>query len=109
MEIIAKYSHILISIVLCIVFGLFNPYLCFIPWAFYFGREHAQAESRYIKAMPGNRADYPWYIGFYGEAWNKKGMMDWVYPMIVSIIFFLLFYFTKIDYFWVWNLITGWF
>lgn len=98
-----KYSHAIISIVLCIIFGLYNPFLCFIPWAFYFGREHAQAESRYIKAMPGNRADFPWYVGFYKDAWNKKGMLDWVYPMIVSIVFFIIFELSKIDYFWIYN------
>ena len=102
-----KYSHILISIAFCLLLGLINPFLCMIPGFFYLGREIAQAEHRYISSHEGNRADFPWYVGFYKEAWTKKGMLDWINPMIVSVVFLLAFYFTKFDYVQLYNLIRN--
>jgi len=53
----------------------------------YMGREHAQAEQRVISQYYGNkRANAPWWCGFEYRAWTVKGMLDWVLPLIISIL-----------------------
>lgn len=55
--------------------------------AFYAGREHAQAEQRVISQHYGNkRANAPWCCGFEYRAWTVKGTLDWVLPLIISIL-----------------------
>lgn len=54
---------------------------------FYIGREHAQAEQRVISQCYGNqRVNAPWWCGFEQRAWTVKGMLDWVLPLIISIL-----------------------
>jgi hypothetical protein len=55
--------------------------------AFFVGREHAQAEYRVIqKFYEGKRANAPWYGGFERRAWNLKGVLDFVLPIIATTI-----------------------
>lgn len=55
--------------------------------AFYCGREHAQAEYRAIKSLyDGKRANAPWWCGFERRAWDAKAAMDWLGPVLISII-----------------------
>lgn len=68
----------------CIALGLPWP-VFFWPAAFYAGREHAQAEYRYIEARGGRRADCPWWCGFLPQAWTLKGLLDFLLPLAVSI------------------------
>lgn len=89
-----KYPHVVVTV----VFNLIVFLLCwFIPQAslafffpvwFYIGREIAQAERRYISTHGGHRADCPWYCGFFVESWNLKSSLDWILPLLVSIVFF---------------------
>ena len=83
--------HALMTLIFCILVCWIDPGLCFIPAGFYFGREVAQAEERYIKAHGGKRADCPWYCGFLKDAWTEKGMSDWYIPAAISIIFYIVF------------------
>lgn len=62
------------------------PWLCFLPAAWYMGREVAQAEYRYIAAHGGKRANMPWYGGFLPIAWTAKGVCDWLLPLAVACI-----------------------
>ena len=83
--------HCLVTFIFCCALGWLNPALCFIPAGFYFGREIAQAEERYIKLHGGKRSKCPWYCGFLGDAWNEKGMFDWYGPAAISIVFYIIF------------------
>ena len=69
--------HGLIAAVFVALVVLFNaPWaVCFYPAFFYLGREHAQAEYRYIEEYCGRkRANMPTFAGFYAKAWNIKSM-----------------------------------
>lgn len=90
--------HAAITLVFCVIILSFKlPVgLVLIPVAFYIGREHAQAEYRYIEAHGRKRANCPWWCGFMPEAWTMKGVMDFLLPIIVVM-------FTVVVY----NLIKG--
>ena len=90
--------HAAITLVFCVIILSFKlPVgLVLIPVAFYIGREHAQAEYRYIEAHGRKRANCPWWCGFMPEAWTMKGVMDFLLPIIVTM-------FTVVVY----NLIKG--
>ena len=79
--------HAAITLVFCIIILSFKlPVgLVLIPVAFYIGREHAQAEYRYIEAHGRKRANCPWWCGFMPEAWTLKGVMDWILPLGVAL------------------------
>lgn len=89
-----KYSHLIITACFCFVVFLFClissvfSLAFFFPAWFYLGRELAQAEERYIDAHGGHRKNCPWYCGFFIESWNLKSSLDWILPLLVSIIFF---------------------
>ena len=90
--------HAAITLIFCVIILSFKlPVgLVLIPVAFYIGREHAQAEYRYIEAHGRKRANCPWWCGFMPEAWTMKGVMDFLLPIIVVM-------FTVVVY----NLIKG--
>ncbi len=84
--------HTIITLVWCagcVFMGAPAPFL-FWPVAFYLGREHAQAEYRYIEAHGGHRADCPWWCGFAPSAWTLKGLLDFLLPLAVATVFALL-------------------
>lgn len=58
---------------------------------FYLGREHAQAEYRYIEQFCDHkRANMPWWGGLSPKVWNAKSLTDWLLPAIVTALYFLL-------------------
>ncbi len=71
----------------CLLFtALGFPSACLLwPTAFYLGREVAQAEERWLKASNLKRSLAPWWCGFTPEAWNAKGILDWLFPLFVSL------------------------
>lgn len=53
---------------------------------YYIGREMAQAEYRVIqKYYDGRRSKMPWYGAFEARGWDKKAMLDWILPAIVTM------------------------
>ena len=77
--------HALLSMLFCAgVVGLGLPsIICMFPACFYIGREHAQAEYRYITEFcKGKRANMPWYGGWLPKAWNMKSTLDWLLPVV---------------------------
>jgi len=54
----------------------------------FLGREHAQAEYRWIEHRGnGRRANMPWWGGFDPRVWSVKSLLDWVAPLVfVSIV-----------------------
>ena len=85
--------HGIITLVFCIAVLLLKlPIgLVLIPVGFYIGREHAQAEYRYIEAHGKKRANCPWWCGFMPEAWTMKSVMDFLLP-IIAVIFTVIIY-----------------
>ena len=85
--------HAVITIIFCVViFFLKIPsILFFLPAAFYLGREIAQAEYRYIEEYcERKRKKMPWYAIFLSKAWTLKGILDWILPLLVSIVFYVV-------------------
>lgn len=81
--------HAIVSVAFCVFFFLLG-----LPWSamfwlfcFYFGREHAQAEYRYIEAHGGKRADCPLWCGFVPSVWTGKSLLDFLLPFVVSASF----------------------
>lgn len=95
MNLLTKAAHLWVAVSLCALdwvclkVGGLNLGLPILGAAFYIGRELAQAEYRYIQANGGQRDEVPWYCGFLPEAWNKKGVLDWVGPLVVAILYML--------------------
>lgn len=58
---------------------------------YYIGREMAQAEYRVIqKYYDGRRSKMPWYGAFEARGWDKKAMLDWILPAIVTMTIALI-------------------
>ncbi len=49
--------------------------------AFFLGREHAQAESRYLRASTGRK--WPELHALHPRWWNIDSVLDWVVPVVV--------------------------
>lgn len=66
--------------------------------AFFLGREHAQAEERYIKANGGKRAETPKPPEFgclNKKYWSTDSLLDFIVPTAVSLVFLLVVLFFK--------------
>lgn len=93
---ITRWSHIWVAIGLCtldwmcIKVGGPNLGLPMLGAAFYFGRELAQAEYRYIQEHGGKRDSVPWWCGFLPSAWTFKGVTDWVGPLLIALLYGLV-------------------
>lgn len=65
--------------------------ICFFAF-FYIGREHSQAEYRYIEQYCNRkRANMPWYAAFTKKAWTVKALFDFLIPLLVSTASYLIF------------------
>lgn len=81
--------HTLITVAITTVAWFFGWHqaAAVITAALYIGREHAQAEYRTIYKNYGNRRDIaPWWCGFELRAWNTKSLLDWIGPLIITVI-----------------------
>lgn len=90
--------HALITLIVCLIIFAFVfltklpiSLLFFLPAIFYLGREFTQAEYRYINQYCNKkRANMPWYAPFTKKAWTLKGMLDWILPLVVSTVCFII-------------------
>ena len=81
--------HGLLTLAWCVLCALLHlpwPFY-FWPVAFYIGREFAQAEERYMRALNLNRAKAPWWMGFAPSAWTLKSLEDWLLPLVSAGVF----------------------
>jgi len=54
---------------------------------YYIGREMAQAEYRVIQTYyDGRRSKMPWYGAFERRAWNVKAILDFVLPIVATMV-----------------------
>lgn len=84
--------HAVITIIIAFLVLVFdgNYAFCFFPVFFYMGREHAQAEYRYIESHKIHRADCPLFFGLYPSAWTAKGLLDFLLPLAGAVLLVLL-------------------
>lgn len=85
--------HTIIAIFIISLFYLIGLHYesALVVSAFYFGREHAQAEYRTIYTNYGNkRANAPWWCGFELRAWDVKSCLDWIGPVAVATTMLLM-------------------
>jgi hypothetical protein len=82
--------HGIFSAIFALALSCIDPFLCFLPAAFYLGREHSEAEYRYMKKHKTNRENSPWYMGFLPESWTLDGVLDCAIPAVVCVVVFLM-------------------
>ena len=92
-----NHNHSIISLAVMLVV-LFNNILSvivgFLLIGFWLGREHSQAEYRYIKDKKINRNELKFFDGFKLEAWNYDSFFkDLLYPSVVIIFCIILSYY----------------
>lgn len=76
-----------------IVWPLGNPWVgAAFGAALFIGREHAQAEYRWIERFGnGKRANMPWWGGFDYRVWDLGSLLDWIVPTVcVCLLAWLL-------------------
>lgn len=89
-----NHNHSIITAVLIGISCLFGYGLesLLIISGFWFGREHSQAEYRYMKIQGINRSDLGFLQGFRVEAWNRDSFLnDLMIPIIVGILVILIY------------------
>lgn len=82
--------HAVVALVLQVIIGLATNNW----WAgaalgigIYMGREHAQAEYRWIETYGlGVRANMPWHGGFQGRVWTVKSALDIIIVVLSTTI-----------------------
>lgn len=53
----------------------------------WFGREHAQAEYRWIERYAqGQRSLMPQWAGFDPRAWDWHSVLDWLVPVVACVL-----------------------
>lgn len=86
---IAKHEHSLITfgVVLVATLAGYGLYALLLMAGFWAGREHSQAEYRYMKLKGITREDLSDADGFRLEAWNYDSFVnDLVLPIVVGVL-----------------------
>ena len=86
---IKNHNHTIITAVLVTVgcvFG-YGMVTLLVVGGFWFGREHSQAEYRYMKLKSINRSKLGFFDGFRLEAWDRDSFLnDLTIPIIVGLL-----------------------
>ena len=88
-NVIKNHNHTIITAVLVIVGCVFGYGLdtLLVVGGFWFGREHSQAEYRYMKLKGINRSKLGFFDGFRLEAWNRDSFLnDLTIPILVGLL-----------------------
>ena len=84
------FEHIVYAVLMQLPFGLFGYWWIGAALAigFFVGREHAQAEERYIKANGGVRANAkrPEFGALQPKLWNIDSVLDFVVPAVCVVL-----------------------
>ncbi|GAA3704476.1 hypothetical protein GCM10022421_09110 [Oceanisphaera sediminis] len=81
-------SHTIITLAAVLAAFLFNWQwqAALAMTAFWAGREHAQAEYRWLTAHKANRSRMPWCAGFLPESWHRDGLVnDLLLPSVAGL------------------------
>ena len=88
-NVINNHNHTIITAVLVTascVFGYGIETLLLVG-GFWFGREHSQAEYRYMKLKGINRSKLGFFDGFRLEAWDRDSFLnDLIIPIMVGLL-----------------------
>lgn len=84
------FEHIIYALLMQLPFGLFGYWWIGAALAigFFVGREHAQAEERYIKANGGVRENVKWpeFGALQPKLWNTDSILDFVAPALCVVL-----------------------
>ena len=86
---LSKHEHSLITFGVVLIATLFGYglYALVLMVGFWFGREHSQAEYRYMKLKGINRSKLGFFDGFRKEAWSKDSLInDLILPIMVGLL-----------------------
>ena len=86
---IKTHSHSIITATLVAVGCVFGYGLetLLVVGGFWFGREHSQAEYRYMKLKGINRSKLGFFDGFRLEAWDRDSFLnDLTIPIMVGLL-----------------------
>lgn len=89
-----NFNHVLIMMILVIIGIIFNYDVetLLVVSGFWFGREHSQAEYKYMKLKKINRSNLGFFDGFKKEAWDKDSLLnDLLIPVFVGITIIVLY------------------
>jgi hypothetical protein len=89
-----NFNHSIITAVLVTVGCIFGYGLdtLLVVGGFWFGREHAQAEYRFMKIQGITREDLGFLQGFNPIAWNKDSfIVDLIIPIIIGVLVILIY------------------
>ena len=81
------HEHSVVTLIVVLIACLFGLgfYALVLMSGVWVGREHAQAEYRYMKLHGINRSDLKWYDGFKTEAWDRdSSLYDMVFPIVIG-------------------------
>lgn len=84
-----KFNHSIITAVFVTVGCVFGYGIesLLVVGGFWFGREHSQAEYRYMKLKGINRSKLGFFDGFRLEAWNRDSFLkDLTIPTLVGLL-----------------------
>lgn len=88
-NVIKKHNHTITTVTLVTVgcvFG-YGLYTLLVVGGFWFGREHSQAEYRYMKLKGINRSKLGFFDGFRLEAWDRDSFLkDLMIPIMVGLL-----------------------
>ena len=88
-DVIKIHEHSIITAVVvsfACIFGV-GLYALLLMAGFWLGREHSQAEYRYMKLKGINRSKLGFFDGFRLEAWDRDSFLkDLMIPIMVGII-----------------------
>jgi len=93
-NVIKTHNHTIITAVLVTVGCVFGYGLesLLIISGFWLGREHSQAEYRYMKLKGINRSKLGFFDGFKKEAWDRDSFLnDLIIPVIIGILVILIY------------------
>ena len=80
-----QHSFITFGVVLVATLLGCGLYALLVMAGFWTGREHSQAEYRYMSAHSINRSNLKWYDGFKLESWNYDSFVnDLIIPIVVG-------------------------
>lgn len=95
-NVIKNHNHTIITagiVFLACLLG-FGIEVLLIVSGFWFGREHSQAEYRYMKLKGINRSKLGFFDGFRKEAWDKDSFLnDLAIPILVGLLTILVLHF----------------
>lgn len=84
-----SFNHTIITAVLVTVGCVFGYGLetLLVVAGFWFGREHSQAEYRYMKLKGINRSKLGFFDGFRLEAWDRDSFLkDLILPILIGFV-----------------------